>query len=647
MFRYDIFTPTPTVVDAYGVDSPGFLSLTNAVQPVQLFLSNFCRRDCSSAGICGLLEEGSPRHQCTCLIGTLGCKSCAVECLLASTTGTGPSMACPARHPCATATATTTAGFSGVACEHCSKYFWGPGCEPCPGAGSKTDPTKPLSLGNVCSMRGTCDDGKSGGGKCTCGEPFSGPDCSIGDCGAGDEQVVDEQSGLYVCRQCPPGRFKATISAAPCAKCAAGSFCPQGAKSEEQCAAGFFCPTTDSQFPCTGAGSFCLSGSTIEARCAVGHFCESATSQVKCDAGMFCEEGSNKQTKCPAGFYCPDGGTKVECAEGMQCPTGSSRTTPCKAGEHNPLDKVELGEPCKPCEAGKNQPEEGMPQCQDCLPGEYCPAGSAEAEDCAIGTFKDPASTADVPSQPCEQCAAGKWQALPKQGSCDDCGAGEYCSGTAAPDVCAVGHFSPNPTMPCQPCAAGTWQTVARKAACDPCVAGEYCSGSAAPEDCEEGYASTDPKVPCVACEPGRFQGSSGKQTCTECAEGKFQDMAGLFRRRGGFGGEAGSDNWPAAVAAVVCGLADTQRHSIPALGQDSCKDCEVCGGGYQPMGDSECTKTSNRKCEKCLPGLVNSGVPEPNTKCTKCEKGKFHDGTTPALQCEPCRLCGPVVSAP
>ena len=95
--------------------------------------------------------------------------------------------------------------------------------------GSKTDPEAPLNVGNVCSRRGVCAQGKAGSGTCECyvgssGVPdFTGADCGDGECGLGKQlelKLVDnrwllrahvahgvpfEPLRLLQCSACPAG----------------------------------------------------------------------------------------------------------------------------------------------------------------------------------------------------------------------------------------------------------------------------------------------------------------------------------------------------------------------------------------------------------------------------------------------------------
>ncbi|MEK6677186.1 MAG: hypothetical protein AABZ47_16225 [Planctomycetota bacterium] len=70
--------------------------------------------------------------------------------------------------PSGTGQCTCNSGFVGVACEDCRSGLFGPNCEPCPGGAC-----------NPCCGNGTCDDGISGSGTCTCNVGYGGPACCV------------------------------------------------------------------------------------------------------------------------------------------------------------------------------------------------------------------------------------------------------------------------------------------------------------------------------------------------------------------------------------------------------------------------------------------------------------------------------------
>ena len=110
-------------------------------------------------------------------------------------------------------------GFAGTQCETCGKSFFGADCDVCPGGGSKIAP----NLGNVCSVRGVCDDAShEAGGECTCNEHFNGTDCDSGSRPLG---LVEElaETRLRQCATCPAGKA-AAAGARECTACAASRF---------------------------------------------------------------------------------------------------------------------------------------------------------------------------------------------------------------------------------------------------------------------------------------------------------------------------------------------------------------------------------------------------------------------------------------
>ena len=59
-------------------------------------------------------------------------------------------------------------GFAGAACDACQTGFYGPTCAACPSAG-----------GAICGGHGSCSDGKTGTGLCTCAAPYFGVACQF------------------------------------------------------------------------------------------------------------------------------------------------------------------------------------------------------------------------------------------------------------------------------------------------------------------------------------------------------------------------------------------------------------------------------------------------------------------------------------
>lgn len=88
----------------------------------------------------------------------LGCPSCSGNGHCDPTTGT-----CVCNY-----------GTSGLRCQECASGFYGPRCAKCP----------------ACQNGGTCDDGATGTGFCTCPDPFSGTVCEI-TCSSSDPRPLN------------------------------------------------------------------------------------------------------------------------------------------------------------------------------------------------------------------------------------------------------------------------------------------------------------------------------------------------------------------------------------------------------------------------------------------------------------------------
>ena len=153
-----------------------------------VYINGFCTSACSGNGVCDTSTGYYSDATCNCLIG-----------------------------------------FSGDQCASCQDGYFGLDCDLCPEGGNelRDRPRLTDTCGRAGSgrSRGTCDDTRSGSGRCDCFEDniFSGPSCDEGDCPRGTFESAD-LDGLYYnasCVDCPQGRYTATFGQLSCDPCVA------------------------------------------------------------------------------------------------------------------------------------------------------------------------------------------------------------------------------------------------------------------------------------------------------------------------------------------------------------------------------------------------------------------------------------------
>ena len=139
-----------------------------------------------------------------------------------------------------------------------------------------------------------------------------------------------------------------------------------------------------------------------------------------------------------------------------------------------------------------------------------------------------------------------------------------------------------------------------------------------------------------MPCEAGSFSKSTGSATCTACTKGtNYQDAAGPYC-------SLFVTPPPLCAALLRChascrdAVFTTQSVTTQCVGgrslwsvnelwtgQDSCKDCAICGVGKEPFGEEGCTLVADQQCSTCPVGKAGEGS---STKCAKCSTGKFQD---------------------
>lgn len=135
------------------------------------------------------------------------------------------------------------------------------------------------------------------------------------------------------------------------------------------------------------------------------------------------------------------------------------------------------------------------------------------------------------PSQPCQDCPAGK--AISRRGSigCDTCQSGRI-SNAGMSDCCAAGSYLAPDSLTCVRCPAGTFSVDPSKP-CESCPAGKYTPGRGSfttgftvCADCRPGYFLNQPDNTCRSCLAGKYSAASNSP-CQDCAGGTFSAFEG------------------------------------------------------------------------------------------------------------------------
>ena len=141
--------------------------------------------------------------------------------------------------------------------------------------------------------------------------------------------------------------------------------------------------------------------------------------------------------------------------------------------------------------------------CEDCAAGRYAALPSqSSCIDCAAGQRQ-----ALVASIGCINCPAGTYQDEPMGTACKDCQAGEYANTSSVVcSICSPGQYDHDqlPATPCQVCSIGAFSS-ARATRCAICDAGQF-------DD------DASPATPCVLCQSGQSQSLPGQTTCVDCS---------------------------------------------------------------------------------------------------------------------------------
>jgi hypothetical protein len=384
-------------------------------------------------------------------------------------------------------------------------------------------------------------------------------------------------STQYPCPQGTFGNVSLLTSLSSCIACSAGSYCNNAGQTALTgfCNAGYYCGGSSTSAQPSGTGP--------NGNCRAGFFCPlGSVAPIPCTGGMYCPQNTSSapQGYCAAGYYCSGGSSTINpgtgssgglCPAGAFCPAASVAPTLCSPGTFAPSSGGVSASVCLIGISGWFYNNSGLSSASAmCTSGMFCPNGTiAPTLVCPAGNMCPAGSGNPVP------CAAGTYQSMSSQSSCQACPAGTVCQGlaTISPTVCTAGQFCPTGTKYSMqyPCPIGTFsnQTGASNiTSCSPSPAGSYCGavGLTSPSGlCSPGFYCTGGNVASnsVLC-PAGFFCPAGSASPTPCPVGTFSPTAGVMNSSGCYICPPGS----------FCNLTGASAVS------GSCEPGFVCSGG-------------------------------------------------------------------
>ena len=420
-----------------------------------------------------------------------------------------------------------------------------------------------------CTGHGTCDDGATGVGQCTCETGYYSPHCG---------------------EECPGG------AATPCS---GHGFCCEGAFGSGQCfcSAGYWGPDCGGECP---GGAF--------TPCSTHGTCDN-TGTCHCQSSPAGHWDAADCSKCQPGYYGPDcSGLCPHCGDGT-CNDGTAGdgSCTCAASVYGPqCDSL--------CPGGKQAPCSGHGTCDDgsqgsgactCDPGYYGPAcGDAcfpSPDDCCYGNGVVSDGADGDGSCTCNsghwgphcgyECPGGAAAPCSSHGSCD---AGAGGSGTC---TCSPGYHG----LDCGgECPGG---------AASPCTGHGVCSvlggGCTCHQSGDLGHWALED---CSACAPG-YYGPTCTGVCPNCGDGYCGE---------GLAGD-GACTCNANVYGGQC------ENICPGGKVNTCSGHGTCDAGA--TGSGTCT------CESGFFGAACAGecLPSAGTPCNGhgvCQDGATGDGS-------------------
>jgi len=498
-------------------------------------------------------------------------------------------------------------------CDACGPGWYSPShkesCEECPGMFySDTDDG---SGNNECTE---CASGKvAGPGETVCVTCPAGRSAPYE-----EERVMSFRKLLSMIENGEGAKLKTGTNVEElCQSCDAGQYAGDAGAGCINCEAGKFSADTAPSCTLCGAGHWSYKGAASCTGCATGRYRTKTggnrpLSCMKCNAGKISAVASAVCAQCPAGKRSNDPNNRASC---VLCGTGQYSVHP-------------TADNCKGCWAGSYQNQQGKETCIDCGAGQASEAPHAPCENCAAGKFQAmQGSTAYAPvctdcdrgryasgtgndecftcpngqhsldkgSGSCQYCGTGHI-ANPAKTDCEACAVGKYKVNNEACGNCGLGYYSLGAQNSCSGCSPG-WHAPGTQAGCQKCDTGKVSSHNwHVCGDCSAGQVARSDQAACVNCAPGKYKPSSGPNACTDAPAGHYVWA-----------------NHPNFQTYSQC----AQGYYQDQTGGDNCK---LCGGAnqYQDL-------TGQTSCKTCpgnlLPSTTRSSCEDPPPVCMGFEQ--------------------------
>ncbi|KAL3875697.1 hypothetical protein ACJMK2_033625, partial [Sinanodonta woodiana] len=336
---------------------------------------------------------------------------------------------------------------------------------------------------------------------------------------------------------------------------------------------------------------------------------------IVCLGGQQFDNATQKCVPCPMGYYKP---AEVRFDACLKCRDnyttsgdGQTLNTSCNIRDCPEGTFISGGE-CIPCPYAKYQDLPRQNSCIECGPNlNTSNIGSVSRNNCTIWCRPGQEGTIN-----CTLCPEDKVKPDAGYGQCVSCNSsGDYTANmnrTACNVLyCRMGYYNEN--MTCIPCAAGTYKSERGNNAC---------------VNCSAGNTSVEGGIDCplLHCVPGKTL-AMNNQSCEECPKGSWKSVAGN-------------------MSCTPCGY-NLTTESTGANSSDKC-DTSVCGvGQYRnpskkigcencPLGTYQDEK-GQTTCKNCTDGntTLDVGSDDPTDCVTFCVAGRQYNNMT-----KRCELC-------